>query len=165
MYPRCGCRPRCEPHWAAPSFPGRDHMLRIISFPTTEGFATTPSGCVIQLKPTWGSTGRCRRLTTHYTLIISYVMYRKMESVEYSGAEHRNPGYQTQQLSSISAATEPTLSSYYVWYFTMRWCNLTWQPVCRLSDMVEMYETLTKWGPREELQYEWSLHFGCENKT
>lgn len=54
-----------------------------------------------------------------YTPIISCVTHRKMESVEYSGAEHRDPDYQTQQLSSISAATEPTLSSYYVWYITM----------------------------------------------
>lgn len=43
-----------------------------------------------------------------YTLIISCVTYREIESVEYSGAEHRKPGYETQQLSSISAATEPT---------------------------------------------------------
>ncbi len=109
--------------------------------------------------------GGAGRLRTHCTLIISCVTYRKMEPVEYSGAEHRNPGYQTQQLRSISAATEPTLSSYCVWYITMRWCDLTWQPMCRLSDLAEMYETLTKWGPWEELQYVWSLKFGWEDKT
>lgn len=109
--------------------PRQEHLLRIISFPTTEYYAIAPSGCATQLKPTW------RRGGMVYTLIISCVTYRKIESVEYSGAEHRKPGYETQQLSSISAATEPTWSSYYVQQITMRWCDLTWQPVCWLSQL------------------------------
>lgn len=103
----------------------------------------------------WNPHGVAQRCT----LIISSVMYRKVESVEYSGLAHRSPGHQTQQLSSISAATEPTLSSYYVWYITMRWCDLTWQPVCWLSHLAEIYETLTltKWGPSEGLECVWPL--------
>lgn len=170
MYPCCGCGPQCEPHCATPSFPGRDLLLQIISFPSTEGFATILSG--------WNPYGEVKggdgRLRTLYTVIISCVMYRKMESVEYSGAQE--PWLWSQQLSSISAAAEPPLSSYYVWYITMRWCDLTWQPMWRLSDLAEMYETGTKitqklkWGQRTELQYlQWLycmiLHLWMKTKS
>lgn len=38
----------------------------------------------------------------------------------------------------------------------MRWCDLTWQPVCWRSHLAEIYETLTltKWGPSEGLECE-----------
>lgn len=49
MNPRCGCGPRCEPHRAAHththtlSLSGSDHLLRIVSFPTTRSSAAAPS--------------------------------------------------------------------------------------------------------------------------
>lgn len=48
----------CKPHWAALSLPARDHLLQIISLPTTASFVTSPSGFAMQpTKPTWRCIG------------------------------------------------------------------------------------------------------------
>lgn len=93
------------------SFPGRDHFVQIISFPSTEGFSATLVGASEIHTGQYGEELAGLRPST-YTPIISCVMYKKMEPVVNQcigtlATKHNS-------LAPLVLLHEPILSSYYV---------------------------------------------------